>query len=190
MKPWHWDSLIASIRHGQCILVPGPEIPAAPAPPSDASASARFSCNEALILHLLSRLGPIDTAVGDNSVAAVAQSYEDSRQFGSNVLRSCVEQFYQRQEQEYLPSKAHRLIGGLPFSLILTTAHDDLLERALRNAGKSPSIERYHFRGDRRDNGEFMIPGAPDHPLFGTACSAIPRSRALWCSLRTIFLIS
>ena len=82
------------------------------------------------------------------------------------MLRSCVEQFYNKEGHEYLPSQAHRLIAALPFSLILTTCHDDLLERALRDIGKSPAIERYHFRGDRQDNAEFMIPGSPDYPLL------------------------
>jgi|SRR5215831_13400778 len=152
MNPWQWNSLIASIRHGQCILVLGPEIPAVPARQSDAPDSDRFSCAEALKRYLVSSFGPINGDVGGGSLAAVAQLYEDSRQFGPHVLRSCIEQFYHEQEHEYLPSQAYRLMAALPFSLILTTCHDDLLERALRETGKSPAIERYHFRGDRQDN--------------------------------------
>ena len=45
--------------------------------------------------------------------------------------------------------------------------------RALKEAGKSPLAYRYHMRGDKRDNPEFVLSGSASAPvvyhLFGTA---------------------
>jgi hypothetical protein len=45
--------------------------------------------------------------------------------------------------------------------------------RALKDEGKSPLAYRYHLRGDRRDNPEFVLSGSASTPvvyhLFGTA---------------------
>ena len=45
--------------------------------------------------------------------------------------------------------------------------------QALKAAGKEPIVQRYHLRGDKRDNTEFMLPGSPRTPvvyhLFGDA---------------------
>jgi len=67
----------------------------------------------------------------------------------------------------------HEKLASLPFSLIVTTCQDDLLTQALKAAGKTPITQRYHLRGDKRDNPEFVLPGSPSSPvvfhLFGDA---------------------
>ena len=67
----------------------------------------------------------------------------------------------------------HKNLAELPFSLILTTGQGGLLAEALKTAGKEPITQRYNFRGNRRDNPEFVIPGSPTSPvvyrLFGDA---------------------
>ena len=64
-------------------------------------------------------------------------------------------------------------LAALPFSLIVTTSQDSLLEQALKAAGKAPVTQRYHLRGDKRENPEFVVPGSPASPvvfhLFGSA---------------------
>ena len=48
-----------------------------------------------------------------------------------------------------------------------------MLEQALKAAGKAPITQRYHLRGDKRENPEFVVPGSPASPvvfhLFGSA---------------------
>jgi hypothetical protein len=171
MKERHWTSLITSLRHGQSVLVVGPEIPvkSASAGPPDATESTSYI--EALTLELASELEEDNRRVTGHTLAAVAQQYEDAEGFGPNALRALAEKFYK--SRAYRPSGVHQALAALPFGLILTTCHDDLLARALAEAGKKPIVQRYHLRGDKRDNAEFVLPGVPDTPiiyhLFGNA---------------------
>jgi hypothetical protein len=91
-----------------------------------------------------------------NSLAALAQQYEDYKDFGPTTLRGKAERVFR--SRTYSPSGVHRQLASLPFSLIMTTCHDALLTQALRNAGKTPISQRYHLRGDKRDNPEFVLP--------------------------------
>ena len=105
-----------------------------------------------------------------NSVAALAQQYEDTEGFGPSALRATAEVILR--SRLYRPSTVHQEIASLPFSLIVTTGQDPLLSEALRAAGKTPMAQRYHPRGDKRDNPEFVLPGSPASPvifhLFGS----------------------
>jgi hypothetical protein len=168
MKERHWISLVTSIRHGESVLVLGPEIPAGVAVGAPADVSDQ-SFVEALTAKLASELEDDNRRVMGNTLAAVAQQYEDSE--GSNVLRATAQKFYR--SPRFVPSAVHDALGSLPFSLILTTCQDDLLAQALKAAGKEPIGQRYHLRGDKRDNPEFLLPGSPQAPLvyhlFGDA---------------------
>ncbi len=168
MKERHWISLVTSVRHGQSVLVLGPEIPAGLA--SGAPADDR-SLVDALTAELASELEEDDRRVAGHSLAAVAQQYEDAEGFGPNALRALAQRFYR--SPRFVPSDAHAALGSLPFGLILTTCQDDLLARALKAAGKEPIGQRYHLRGDKRDNPEFLLPASPHTPviyhLFGNA---------------------
>jgi hypothetical protein len=53
---------------------------------------------------------------------------------------------YKEMESDH-PSYIHNLIANLPFHLILTTAHDNLLSNAMRTAGKQPINKSFRFRG-------------------------------------------
>lgn len=157
MKKQHWNTLVASIRHGQCILVLGPEIPVgtvgAPAGAGDVSFA------DALTRVLAAELEEDDWRVTGTTLAAVAQQYEDAQDFGPNALRALAEKFYK--SPQFVPSPVHTALAALPFSLILTTCQDDLMADALQAAGKGPIVERYHLRGDKRDNPEFLLPNRP-----------------------------
>ena len=164
MKERHWTSLVTSLRHGQCVLLVGQEIPAA--------ASAKIAnCAEALTRRLAEELEDDGRRVTGEALAAVAQQYEDAQGFGPNALWALAQKFYR--SRTGAPSDVHRALAALPFGLIVTTCHDDLLSRALRDAGKAPLDHRYHLRGDKRDNPEFVLSGSPDTPivyhLFGDA---------------------
>ncbi|HEY6412068.1 MAG TPA: TIR domain-containing protein [Edaphobacter sp.] len=105
------------------------------------------------------------------TLAALAQQYEDTEGFGPTTLRDTAERVLR--SRLYGPSAVHEKLASLPFSLIVTTAQDALLAQALRDKGKIPSTQRYHLRGDKRDNPEFVVPGSPGSPvvyhLFGDA---------------------
>jgi hypothetical protein len=106
-----------------------------------------------------------------NALAAIAQQYEDTEGFGPTTLRATAEMVLR--SHLYSPSTVYDQLASLPFSLIVTTGQDALLAQALKAAGKTPVTQRYHLRGDKRDNPEFAVPGSPASPvvyhLFGSA---------------------
>jgi hypothetical protein len=168
MKERHWNSLVTSVRHGQCILVLGREIPAGIGVNADA---ADMSLVEALTGALAEELKAEGETVSGTTLAEVAQQYEDDKDFGPSALRAHAERFYK--SPVFVPSQIHVDLARLPFSLILTTCHDDLMADALQAEGKGPIVQRYHVRGDKRDNPEFLLPNSPQAPLvyhlFGDA---------------------
>jgi hypothetical protein len=171
LKERHWTSLVTSLRHGQCILLVGQEIPGTPSI-SEASASVKGATYaEALMLRLAEELRDDGRDVTGATLTAVAQQYEDAQGFGPNALRAFAQKFYN--SGAYHPSEVHRLLAALPFSLIVTTCHDELLLRTLKECGKAPLHQRYKMRGDKRDNPEFMRSSSYNTPvvyhLFGDA---------------------
>lgn len=173
MKERHWTSLVTSLRHGQCVLMLGQEVSASPVAGNGAAAVPQHheSFAAGLMRQLTGELEEDGRRVVGDSLAAVAQHYEDASGFGTNALRALAEKFYN--SGALAPSALHRALASLPFGLIVTTCHDDLLLRALKDEGKSPLAYRYHLRGDRRENPEFVLSGSPSTPvvyhLFGTA---------------------
>jgi TIR domain-containing protein/SIR2-like protein len=170
MKERNWTNLVTSLRHRQCVLVLGPEVPAKLASTAGSSPAARdLSYSEELTRQLASEFEGDDRRVMGSTLAAVAQLYEDA--FGPNTMRSAAAQFYI--SEAYDPSDVHRSLASLPFKLILTTCHDALLKRALEESGKRPVAFRYHLRGDKRDNPGFTHSETRDEPviyhLFGVA---------------------
>lgn len=159
MKERHWNSLVAAVRRGQCVLVLGPEIPV-----QRSNEVIVDGINSRLAQFLARELTDDGQTVGSTALAAVAQQYEDSDDFGATALRASVEKFLQA--GGFQGTRAHALLAELPFPLVLTMAQDSLLEQALQAAGKAPQRQRYHLRGDRRDNPEFIVPGTPAAPLL------------------------
>ena len=92
MKERHWNTLVTSIRHGDCILVLGPEIPA---DNLDAADAGKRSFVDALTAALATELVEDDPRRRTGTtLAAVAQQYEDAEGFGPNALRALAERFY------------------------------------------------------------------------------------------------
>jgi hypothetical protein len=162
VKERHWNSLVAALRHGDCVLMLGSEIPISSF--SDSHLSDGESFVDALQHELSRELKDDARVVHGNTLAAVAQQYEDSEGFGANSLRATAEKFYR--SNNFRPSKVHETLASLPFPLILTTCQDACLARALKVAGKDPMLHRYHLRGDKRDNPEFSLPSSPHSPLI------------------------
>jgi len=160
VKERHWNSLVAAVRRGQCVLVLGPEVPAAWSGAEPVSGTVV----DALAAALAGELAEDGRRPIGRTLAALAQQYEDSDGFGASALRAEAEHFYR--DAPCTPSPVHDMLAALPFPLVLTTTQDDLLQRALQAAGKTPVAQRYHLRGDRRDNPEFELPGVPQAPLL------------------------
>jgi hypothetical protein len=172
MKERHWTSLVTSLRHGQCILFVGQEVPGTPSiEPRAPDAVKGVTCAEGLTMTLAEELKEDGRDVEAATLAAVAQQYEDAQGFGPNALRARAQEFYR--SQAYLPSAVHQSLAALPFGLIVSTCQDELLLDALRQNGKSPLHHRYNLRGDKRENPEFTLPYSPQTPvvydLFGSA---------------------
>jgi TIR domain-containing protein/SIR2-like protein len=163
---------VTSLRHGQSLLVLGSEVPAEPVGPLAGPGGDRsLLIPEALTARLTRELEEDERRVSGQTLAAVAQQYEDAEGFGASALRAAAEKFYK--SVDHRPSEVHRALAALPFSLILTTAQDALLVEALKDAKKNPLTQRYHMRGDKRANPEFALPNSPQTPLvyhlFGQA---------------------
>ncbi len=164
MKERYWTNLVSTLRHGQCVLVLGPEVPAdTPSPDAVDTAASLHTYSDALKGKLAEELAEDGHLVTASSLAGVAQQYEDAEGFGTGTLRSQAARFYSSAPLE--PSGVHRALALLPFPLILSTCHDRLLTDALKQAGKMPVAYRYNLRGDRSDNPEFVISGAATAPL-------------------------
>ena len=140
-----------------------------PAPSASLLTLATGSFAEELTGALARELEEDDKRVTGTTLAAVAQQYEDA--FGPIALKALAEKSYK--SPQFVPSQIHAALAELPFSLILTTCQDDLMAHALQAADKAPIVQRYHFRGDTRDNPYVPLPNSPKTPLvyhlFGNA---------------------
>lgn len=150
----------------------GPEIPVSELPAGPAAGPVETTnFTEILRSQLARELEEDDRKLVGSTLAAIAQQYEDSEDFGPATLQATAERVLR--SRQYAPSAVHQALAALPFSLIVTTCQDNLLLQALQAAQKSPISQRYHLRGDKRDNPEFMLPGSPKCPvvfhLFGDA---------------------
>jgi SIR2-like domain len=172
LKERYCTNLVTSLRYRQCVLLLGPEIPAKPASSTDPfSAAQDLSYTEALTRRLASELEDDNRRVTGSTLAGVAQQYEDAQGFGRKTMRALAAQFYTSAARS--PSDVHRSVALLPFTLIMTTCHDDLMTRALQESGKRPLAQVSLAYGDKHDNPEFTPSQTPDEPvvyhLFGSA---------------------
>ena len=172
MKERHWNNLVGSLRHGNCVLMLGSEIPVrGPSTASTIASQGEITLAEELRRRLARELEEDNRSPNGNTLAALAQQYEDTEGFGATTLRAAAEMVLS--SRQYSPSAVHDQLASLPFSLIVTTSQDAMLSQALKAAGKIPVTQRYHMRGDKRDNPEFALPGSPASPvvyhLFGSA---------------------
>lgn len=163
MKERQWNSLSSALRAGRCVLVLGPEIPVAQAGEAPIESAAALTITQALARRLAAVIEEEGLSPVGNQLPAIAQQCEDSEAIGEAQLRETAARFYR--SVSFVPSRAHRILAELPFSLVLTSCHDSLLRQAMTDVGKAPARERYHLRGDRRDNPEFGAPPGPGAPL-------------------------
>jgi hypothetical protein len=175
MKDLQWASLVESVRTGSCVLVIGPDVPAVPREPGPTGAQEQISVREAFCQFLTSQLEEENLRVDEKAMFALAQMYED---FPTLVnLKNVAASFFRN--AKYDPSPFHLTLADCPFSLILTTCHDDLFERALFARKKTPSKYRYHYRGEPRDNIELDSRPSPEFPALYHLYGAFDRPDSL-----------
>lgn len=140
----NWKKLLYGIERGECTLFLGPSLPMTS--PDD---EPRLPARE-LASRLVEGLGdsdlPRNAPLVDN-LAWLAQRFVAEE--GEVGLEMELSQWHDALEPQ--PSQLHDDLAGLPFRWIVTSGHDPLMEAALQRAGKSPSIDRYHFRGKNED---------------------------------------
>ena len=140
----HWDKLIYGIERGECILFLGPELPFATADgrrevPEQSLASRLF---ERLDHEGLDGLDP-----RSSDLAWIAQRFiarEDEVDLEMQLTRW-------HHDWSNQSSALHDDLAALPFRLIVTCGIDPLMEQALHRAGKTPTVERYHYRGRNQE---------------------------------------
>jgi len=134
--------------------------------------SATEECGESVVEKVADQLRSILNEVSVNApkstLAETSQSFADH--FTEHEMRSIVASVYKNIESDD-PSYIHNLIAALPFHLILTTAHDNLLSKAMHSAGKQPANKSFHLRGISAQNATSLPPDGAD-TSFG--CSYNP----------------
>jgi len=162
MKDIQWASLVESVRTGSCILVLGPDVPAVSRAVDQNAPEEPISVREAFCRFLTKQLEEENLRVDERAMFALAQMYED---FPTLVnLKNVAANFFRN--APYDPGPLHHILAECPFSLVLTTCHDDLFEKALFAQQKTPSKYRYHYRGEPRDNMELDARPSPESPAL------------------------
>ena len=180
MKDRDWNSLVESLRNGRCVLVLGPEIAAdwsesgrAANPGSTTLAGALTDWLAEELIEVRKNLPIV------RSLPAVAQLYEDAEAegLGADKLHTQAAQFYTSLRLK--PSKDHEAIAALPFPLVISTCHDQLLTDAFIKAKKPPLVTRYHYRGgDEDENNKIPRPTPSPRVQWSETLNKAPRLTA------------
>lgn len=140
----HWKKLLYGIEQGECTLFLGPELPMT-SEAGESGVPARILASR--LSAGLDSDGAIRTDKLAGNLARLAQRFV--AQEDEVGLEMELAQWHEELKEQ--PSQLHDDLAALPFRLIVTSGHDPLMESALLRAGKSPAIERYHFRGKNKD---------------------------------------
>lgn len=144
-----WSVLLRALRQGNCVLLLGSEV-------ADArGTSAQERLAEELAMELARP--PVDAG----NLAHVAQAYVS--EFDRDYLESEVERHYRGMADQEAESSPLKSLAELPFPLIVTSRHDQILEHALAKVGRPPKVEYYHFRGGGKD---YVDEGTVESPLL------------------------
>ena len=174
MREVLWNSLVEGLQSGKCVLVLGPDIPAA-----SGAGQPAASARDAFCEYLAAQLREEGLAVAEPALFGLAQQYEDTPAFQTVKLKNIAAKFFR--ELPLGPGALHAALAGLPFPLVLTTCHDGLLQKALAARDKPAVTYAYHYRGEPRDILELAEAPECDRPavyhLFGN--SANPDSLVL-----------
>jgi hypothetical protein len=149
-----WDTLIYSIRQGNCILMLGPD-----AAVEEVDGQTHL-LTEILANQLAEKIDEETRGkINPSDLAQVSQYYSIER--GRNSLEARASSFFY--EREGMSTNLHRNLAALPFYFTITTTPDSMFLEALKKEGKEPMVERYHFNGD---NPDIVGKGTREKPLL------------------------
>lgn len=151
MNESDWNSLVYSLRTGNCILLLGPEV-ATGAQEGETKPLGSLLANE-----LAAELGDRVQVLDRDNLAYVAQLYAAAE--SSFDLQVKAAEFHQRRGHQ--PGPVHRDLAALPFPLIVSATHDSLMQQAQGASGCV--VDWYHFRGGKKD---IAPAGTPAKPLI------------------------
>jgi hypothetical protein len=145
MTEREWKALLEMLERQTCVLLLGTEsLPAA-----HELSAWRLSQQLAVSLNR--------PELAEQGLAHVAERYENS--MNRLDLEIEVRSFH---EQRVPVPPLFAQVAALPFPLVLTTCHDDLLFRAFEERGKTPVSDVYKYKGSVRD---LVQLGTVDSPL-------------------------
>jgi hypothetical protein len=139
-----WDKLLYGIERGECILFLGPDLPV------EAPGIARQVPQQSLARRLLE-------ALDDEGLRGVNPQPSDlawiAQRFVAREDEVALEMQLAEWHREWQSPRSvlHDALAELPFRRIITCGLDPLMENALRRAGKTPSVDRYHYRGRNQE---------------------------------------
>ncbi len=158
-----WSTLTFALQQKNCILMLGPDIPMDDQPPQ----------SHLLAQELAEKIkDPLPKEINKTDLAQMSQCFQIEE--GRMKLLATVSAFHQ-QKQTAIP-QFYRDIAALPFELIITASHDQLLTTALENEGKQPLNEFYHFKGK---NLETIPAGSTEKPLVYSLYGSISNQQSL-----------
>ncbi len=170
-----WEVLLQSIERGNCIPLLGPDLSTSPGDGSTRNLAIELSRELAEIL-LEEKNYPVPD---QTKLSLVAQIFQN--QLSRDELEVEVRRFYDKHREalDACGDPTFRCLAELPFSLLVTSRHDDTLNHFLRRQDKRPRVESYHFKGDRRDILGYL--GTVDEPLVYQlyGASDVPGSLAI-----------
>lgn len=152
----HWDKLLYGIEKGECILFLGPELPTKT---PDGLEQVPTQSLARRLLGALDDEGLTGTDPQPDDLPWIAQRYV--AQEDQLSLEREIELWHQEWLEQ--PTTVHDDLAALPFRFIVTTGLDPLMEIALRRAGKTPAVSRYHYRGR---NEELLPEATIDAPVL------------------------
>ncbi len=161
-----WKKLLFGIKKGECILFLGPDLPLVLGDGTRSSPATDLAWRLAAALKSGGAGGP---DVDSSHLAQIVQRFLIEKD--ELELEMQLGEWHENLSSQ--GSELHDHLAALPFRHIVTSAHDPLMETALRAAGKSPSVERYHYKGK---NNERIADPTEDAPLLFHLYGAVSES--------------
>jgi hypothetical protein len=181
-KDENWGKLTHAIEQKECILMLGPDVPC------EMVDGKQRPLSEILANHLAKKIdGHIRENINTSDLAQVADCFlmiERDRQKLENEVANF---YYQRKSQ---CSDLYRNLAALPFYLTVTTTPDFMFLKALKDEGKNPAKEFYHFKPDnveekkeeeekKKQGMELVKMGTVENPLVYYFYGSIEKTRSL-----------
>jgi len=157
------DALTSAVKTSQCVLFVGAGIHAGPPatlpfeyPEAHRPPLGRVLARKLATEHGMDRDLPKESPDDLQRVSLFVEMRRSRKQLVDSLIREVSE--------GKRPSPALRMLAEMPFTILVTTNFDDLLETALRDAGKKPVVLVYDPTGDRTTRDVSEDP-TPDRPL-------------------------